>query len=473
MKEIHYRSRNRLPLVPAPFKTVFIVLFSFLLSFNGAEAADFTVSTPAEFQSALTSAQGNGEPDTIHVVAGIYSISTSLSYATDDGDGDLSISALDPTDPPLLDGGNVMRMLYIKTDTDNDQIGDANITITLQNLVFQNGKYSSFGGGLFVQTAEADILIKDCRFSGNTADYTGGGAYAKTTSGSVNLINNMFSGNIGDSGGGAYAKTTSGSVTLTGNRFIDNTATASIHPYGGGAFAESDSGSVRLSKNTFFGNNAHYGGGAAASSSSGLVDLSNNIFSGNTGYLGGGAFGWSDTQSVRFTNNTLWENTARYGGGLYTRVVDNPARIYVNNNIIRSNSASVDGDDLYVDSDGNDDHIGSNVYLRNNDLGSNSNFNSGRSEDMFITYTDHYLQWNNITVDPRITASGHIPGCSPVIDAGICGLHKGHFYIRFAPYDDIDGDKRPGDEQESGCDIGADEYHFSWPMFIPAVTCRR
>jgi hypothetical protein len=238
-----------------------------LLSFSGAGAADFTVSTRAEFQSALTSAQGNGESDTIHVAAGMYSFSTPLSYTTDDGDGDLTISAVNPADPPRLDGGNVTRILYINTDKDNDQIGDANITITIQNFVVQNGKYASFGGGLLVQTAEADVLIKDCRFSGNTADYTGG-AYARATS-----------------------------------------------------------GSVRLSKNTFFGT---------------------------------------------------------------VLITAGERRPY--------------------------------------------------------------------------------PGGSPVINAGICGLHKGHFYIRFTPYDDIDGDKRPGDEQESGCDIGADEYHFSWPMFIPAVT---
>ena len=71
--------------------------------------------------------------------------------------------------------------------------------------------------------------------------------------------------------------------------------------------------------------------------------------------------------------------------------------------------------------------------------------------------------------DPRLDTSGHLHNGSPAIDAGICGF-KGITYHRIAPYEDMDGDKRPGYGKLLGCDIGADEFHaFPWPAFLPAI----
>ena len=44
------------------------------------QAAVFDVDNPTEFQTALTTAQANGEPDTINVAAGTYNIATTLTY---------------------------------------------------------------------------------------------------------------------------------------------------------------------------------------------------------------------------------------------------------------------------------------------------------------------------------------------------------------------------------------------------------
>jgi hypothetical protein len=60
---------------------------------------------------------------------------------------------------------------------------------------------------------------------------------------------------------------------------------------------------------------------------------------------------------------------------------------------------------------------------------------------------------------------------SPAKNRGICGeIHWGGGYERYAPYDDIDGDARPGWNVELGCDIGADEYRFPWILFNPVIT---
>jgi hypothetical protein len=72
-----------------------------------------------------------------------------------------------------------------------------------------------------------------------------------------------------------------------------------------------------------------------------------------------------------------------------------------------------------------------------------------------------------------LNADYHLSGASPAKDKGICGLKiallgGGFFYSRIAPYDDLDGDLRPGYGIISGCDIGADEYRFPWILFNPA-----
>jgi len=47
----------------------------------------------------------------------------------------------------------------------------------------------------------------------------------------------------------------------------------------------------------------------------------------------------------------------------------------------------------------------------------------------------------------------------PLIVFFFCGFKPLIFgnYIRIAPYDDIDGDRRPGFGELTGCDIGANE----------------
>ena len=455
--------------------TIMIFLSAPLAHYRVTQAADFTVSTVTEFQNALDLAQSNGQSDTIRVAAGNYSLSTPLRYSCNDGDGQLTITAVNPSTPPVLDGEAATRLLYLDNDADNDQTGDSQADITIRNLILHNGHYASYGGGLLLRTGEADIVISSCVFSDNRAEYTGGGAYVHSENGSLSIHNNTFLNNTGAGGGGIFAWSGTGSVELTINQFDNNRAEDFVPPCGGGAKVYSESGFVTLNRNTFFNNTASYGGGVCSSTNSGTVKLTNNIFSSNNASYGGGAAGYPGSGALYFTNNSFWQNTASYkGGGVHVKVNDNSGRVYFRNNIIWDNTVyggNSGGDDLYADLDGDDDGTGAYLALRNNDLGINSNFDTAWSEDFTVENSDHYNHWNNITLDPGITATGHISRTSPAIDAGVCGLHKGNHYLRFAPYDDMDGDKRPGDEQVYGCDIGADEYKpFPWPMFLPAIV---
>ncbi len=77
------------------------------------------------------------------------------------------------------------------------------------------------------------------------------------------------------------------------------------------------------------------------------------------------------------------------------------------------------------------------------------------SQNYSGTYNDN---GHNINIDPRLNSTYHLNADSPAIDTALCGFYSTPYYLRVAPYDDIDGDQRPGIPKVSGCDIGADEY---------------
>ncbi len=378
---------------------VFMVSVLVCVFVSVAEAAVFDVSTPAEFQNALNTAQTNGEDDVINVMADM-TVTSPLTYSGEEGHT-LTING----NGHSLDGGGSVQIMFIDTTGLAD---DTTSDITIRNLTFRNGNSTSSGGGLYVETDAADITLEGNTFSGNSATL-GGGAVVGTTSGTVSLTNNTFTGNSGTLGGGAAVGTWTGTVTLTNN--------------------------------TFSGNSANFGGGAAVGTWTGTVSLTNNTFS---------------------------DNFAGYGGGVLVGTGDDLASAEIYNNIFWNNTAMTDGDDLYVDSDGDENGTGSPVKVFNNDLSGNADFGSGQSEDLYITDTDNYSHGSNIQQDPLFVdpAGGdfHLQATSPCIDAGdnnAPGL----------PAEDFEGDPRVIDGDQDGnpvVDIGADEYQPQQTQ--PAVT---
>jgi len=462
------------------------------------------VTTPEEFQDALTVAESNGQDDVINVAAGTYNITSTLTYSTNNGDNGHKLTIQGAgADKTVLDGGGSVRILYINTDADHNG-GDAGGDVTIKGIAFENGYYGyDWGGGVYVHGSSINITIKQCAFSENSADY-GGGVCAFSDSGTVAITNNTFSENSANDGGGVYAGSDSGTVTITNNTFSENSANEyddggvcafsdsgtvaitnntfsgnSANGHCGGVHAHSYSGTVTITNNTFSGNSAGYGGGGAqawshsgtvtitnntfsensandgggvyAGSDSGTVTITNNTFSGNSaGYGGGGAQAWSHSGTVAITNNTFSENSAGYGGGVRGYLLYDSATLNVYNNIFFNNTANA-GDDLYVNSDGDGNYIGSTVNLYNNDFSGNADFDTGQSEDLYISLTDNYHHADNIQKDPQFVdpenGDFHLKPSSPCIDAGTAGAPG-------LPDSDFQGDPRVVGPAP---DIGADE----------------
>ncbi|MDL1955697.1 MAG: right-handed parallel beta-helix repeat-containing protein [Candidatus Desulfofervidus auxilii] len=401
---------------------------------------------------------------------GTYNITSTLHYSTYDGDSGHKLTIQGAgADKTILDGGGSIQILYINTDADWNG-GDAGGDVTIKGMSFKDGN-----GGVYVYGTSINITIKECAFLGNsgyggvdarsdagTVTITnntfsgnsagvGGGVDATSWSGTITITNNTFSGNSAENdGGGVYADSYSGTITITNNTFSGNSAadgggvsvlsinvstiTITNNTFsenlaywdGGGVYVYSDAGTITITNNTFSENSANYGGGGVyACSGSGTITITNNTFSGNSAADGGGVY-TSSLGTVTITNNTFSENSANYGGGgVYAWLTYESAILNVYNNILFDNIANAggyDGDDLYVNSDGDGNYIGCTINLYNNNFSGNADFDIGLSEDLYITLTDNYHHANNIQEDPLFVDAEngdfHLQSTSPCIDTG-------------------------------------------------------
>lgn len=192
--------------------------------------------------------------------------------------------------------------------------------------------------------------------------------------------------------------------------------------------------------------------------------LKNCIIAGNAGkhtenagiYLQGST---QSVQSLKLVNSTITDNICLNNGCGLAISGGNTSQLTISmdNTILYGNRSSQDhaADDLYIaENDASTIKFTGDYSI----LGAYGKV--GNPQDSFN---------HGIYEDPYLDSTYHLKQGSPAIDAGICATNY-IVYWRIAPYDDIDGDRRPGYGILLGCDIGADEYHFPWPTFLPAIT---
>ena len=215
-------------------------------------------------------------------------------------------------------------------------------------------------------------------------------------------------------------------LNLKRNRITDNIATNSA---GGLQVTRGDNGSLHAT-------------------------LTNNIIAGNQGESGGGMAIVSTSlgaiSDIVLTNNTVVNNTATdRGGGLFIDADTVSSSVKLRNNIIRGNSASTNnGNDIYI----------AESYFPGNLSGLDVDYSIVGDVFVFNPAFPYIDGGHNLTADPGLTADYLLRSGSSAINSGQCG-YGSILYFRVAPYDDIEGDKRPGFRQLTGCDIGADEYN--------------
>ena len=175
------------------------------------------------------------------------------------------------------------------------------VTLTFDNVIFENtGSIRYFGGDVRVAGATFGTLTVNNLVMQNGRSFTNGGFLHSPANSLAHFIVNdsTFTNGVSPNAGGAIFSA-NGSVTVNNSTFTDNTANGAA---GGGAIHATP---VHINNSTFEGNSAPLAGGGAISTGGGTV--TNTDFENNTA-RNGGALLSSGTMNV--TNSTFVDNTA-------------------------------------------------------------------------------------------------------------------------------------------------------------------
>ncbi|NER96578.1 MAG: DUF4347 domain-containing protein [Symploca sp. SIO1B1] len=319
----------------------------------------FTAGNAADLIAHITTANGNGEADTINLTGDITLTAVhntdpddganGLPSITDDGGNKLTIDGMGFT--IARDAGGMtpnFRLLHILLGAE----------LELNNTTLSNGMANDGGGILNRGT----LTLNNSTVSGNTATNRGGGIFNfgyEANAATLTLNNSKVSDNIAGSNGGGifnygYDGADAARLTLSNSTVSGNTATnngGGIYNYGNtpnGATVDLTSSTVSGNKTT--NNNGggifNYGNDADAAT----VNLSNSTVSGNTANnKGGGIYNYgnaADGATVTLSNSTVSGNMAtNYGGGIYNYGSEaGAATVTVGNSIIADNTAPTDTD---------------------------------------------------------------------------------------------------------------------------------
>ena len=242
-------------------KLILIALAFLLLSVVPVRAATFSANSNATLVSAINSANGNSEADTINITANI-TLSAALPTIT----SAITING----NSRSISGNDLVRVFFVQTTS-----GD----LTLNNITVKEGDQSGQGGtGGAIIVFAGSLTLNQVSVRDSAAN-EGGGIYA--TNGATLTINrSAIHGNTaGESGGGIYGETAT--VTIYNSSIFGNIASSR----GGGIYSSSAQGVIKLYHVTITGNTASVnasvkGDGIRISGST--LTLRNSIIYGNT-----------------------------------------------------------------------------------------------------------------------------------------------------------------------------------------------
>jgi hypothetical protein len=294
--------------------------------------------------TAITTANANGEANTITLEAGTYTL-TAVDNDTDGPNGlpsvtsaltiqgagaDTTVIAREPSAPPF-------RLGHIA----------ATGTLTVDRLTLQGGRGGSFGldgAGLFNQggilTLTNVTLANNNTFAFGTA---GGGLF--NNGGTVTLARTLLTRNLASFGGGLC---TSGGTVLLVDSIVSSNGFSPVGTPDSGGILNENGGVLSLIHSTLTDNTAESGGGLTNRCGSGLSfpptslpcstaailesTIANN---GATLFDGGGIINGG---TLTLLNSTVASNSGHFGGG-----IDNAGTLIITNSTIANNDANIGG----------------------------------------------------------------------------------------------------------------------------------
>ncbi len=308
---------------------------------NGDREATFQLLDGVELKGGYA---GFGEPD-----PDLWDIDSNATILSGDLDGD---------DGPNS-ANNDENSYHVVTGSNCDATAIlAGFTVTAGNADGSDHGVSDTGGGMYNQ--DGNPTLRNCRFSGNSADFEGGGMFNNSSSPTV--VNCAFIGNSADFGGGMHNVFGGSSPSLVNCVFGGNSASS-----GGGIYNSIGGVNPTLTNCTFSGNSAYgtgqFSGGGGLHVYKGSPTLTNCTFSNNTATRAGGGVILIFDSAPTLTNCIFWTN-ADSGG------TDESAQIHLNDGgptpVITysciqgltggfGGTGNIGDDPLCVDADGPDD----------------------------------------------------------------------------------------------------------------------
>lgn len=263
-----------------------ITLLSILMLVEASRAATFDVSTKEEFQSALTTAQDNGEDDIINVAAGSITVNgffQQLEFSSSEAFS-LTIKGAGARST-ILEG--VGYALFLRIVTSHD--------VTISDMTFKNGSFvAGFGPAVYVEGQ--NVTIERCIFTENGPDKT---IWITINNGYGYIRNNIFSGNKGP---GIFVQCLTG---LSYPRFSNNTFDGNL----GGGIELDGIGDVLIQSNVVWG--ADSAQGQILLNTENIVALFGNIYRDVNGEPA--VEDYNDTSDPMFVANGHWDDNGTPG----------------------------------------------------------------------------------------------------------------------------------------------------------------
>jgi hypothetical protein len=207
-------------------------------------------------------------------------------------------------------------------------IGNLQARFTIENTVFEGnatnpaaGQFGGVGGAIYIDgSGGGQLIIRNSRFTGNTASRTAGAIHTYLYAGGTGMTieSSTFDGNSTYQNGGAIYHQ-NGALTITGSTFSNNTTRGQ-----GGALWLLQASPTSISNSTFTGNSAT--GIAPNNGSSGLggailINANNSVTISHTtiadnhaDWVGGGITGGMGSSTTTLRGTIVARNTASNGG---------------------------------------------------------------------------------------------------------------------------------------------------------------
>jgi hypothetical protein len=243
---------------------------------NFAPACTGTTGDSAALIAAITTSNGNGEADTITLMAGCtYELSTVNNTSGANGDNGLPVIQADGSDASgsaLTIMGNGAKITRASAAPAFRLLEVNGGVLNLNNVTLSNGSAASHGGALTILAGA--VVLTNSTVSGNTAADWGGGIQIED--GSLDIRSSTISGNTTPSDS-AGINIDGGNVTV-----VNSTITGNTSPQQGGGIGNfGDPGIVPTSlviiNSTIAGNTADEGGGLWNSAGGATTTVTNTI----------------------------------------------------------------------------------------------------------------------------------------------------------------------------------------------------